>query len=108
PGQSSRNRRNDGVSLRLVTPRFFEVLGIPVEQGRVVGDADRMGRPLVAVVSESFVKEELSNAPPIGKTFRIRGLEYTIVGVVKDIRVRGLERGSEPQLYLAAAQAPGQ
>jgi predicted permease len=108
PGQSSRNRRNDGVSLRLVTPRFFEILGIPVEQGRVVGDADRMGRPLVAVVSESFVKEELSNAPPIGKTFRIRGLEYTIVGVVKDIRVRGLERGSEPQLYLAAAQAPGQ
>ncbi len=107
PGQSARNRRNDGVSLRFVTPRFFDVLGIPVVKGRVFGDADRLGRPLVAVVSESFVTRQLSTASPIGKTFRMRGHEYAVVGVVKDIKVRGLERSSEPQLYLSAAQAPG-
>ena len=106
PGRSARNRRRDGVSMRFVTPRFFDVLEIPLVMGRVFADADRLGRPNVAVVSESFVTRQLSGAAPIGKTFRTRGREYTIVGVVKDIKVRGLERSSEPQLYLSAAQAP--
>ena len=108
PGQTARNRRSNGVSLRFVTPQFFDVLRIPVRTGRSIEEADRLGRPLIAVVSESFVARQLSNEPPIGKTFRTGGQEYTIVGVVKDIMVRGLERTSEPQLYLAAAQAPGQ
>ena len=43
---------------------------------------------------------------PIGKTFRHRGQSRTIVGVVGDIRVRGLERTSEPQIYLPAEQVP--
>ena len=107
PGRTDRNRRTEGVSLRFVTPRFFDVLGIPIVNGRAIGDADRLGRPLVAVVSESFVTQQLSSETPLGKTFRTRGREYAIVGVVKDIKVRGLERTSEPQLYLSAAQAPG-
>jgi len=108
PGQPARNRRSNGVSLRFVTPQFFDVLQIPILKGRRVDDTDRLGRPLVAVVSESFVTRQLANEEPIGKTFRTGGRDYTIVGVVKDIKVRGLERTNEPQLYLSAAQAPGQ
>jgi putative ABC transport system permease protein len=108
PGQEVRNRRNNGVSLRYVTPQFFAVLGIPVVQGRVVEPGDRPGRQRVAVVSESFVRQFWPNEPAIGKTFRVRGLEPTVVGVVRDIKVRGLERTNEPQLYMAAAQAPSQ
>ena len=106
PGQPARNPRANGVSLRFVTPQFFDVLEIPILAGRGIDDADRLGRPLVAVVSESFVARQLSNEPAIGKTFRTRSREYTIVGVVKDIKVRGLERTNEPQLYLSAAQVP--
>lgn len=108
PGQTPQNRRANGVSLRFVTPQFFDVLGIPVLKGRLIEDADRLGRPLVAVVSESFIARQLANEQPVGKTFRTRGLEYTIVGVVRDIKVRGLERTNEPQLYLSAAQGPAQ
>ena len=43
---------------------------------------------------------------PIGKTFGHRGQTRTVVGVVGDIRVRGLERNSEPQMYLPAPQIP--
>jgi len=106
PGQEVRNRRENGVSLRYVTPQFFAALGIPVVQGRPFEAGDRPGRQRVAVVSESFIREFLPNGPPLGKTFRVRGLEPTIVGVVRDIKVRGLERTNEPQLYMAAAQAP--
>ena len=108
PGEEARNRRAEGVSLRHVTPQFFTVLGIPVVQGRVIADGDRLGRTMVAVVSESFVRRYWPDESPIGKTFRVRDQERTIVGVVRDIKVRGLERSNEPQLYLPAAQAPAQ
>jgi predicted permease len=108
PGAEVRNRRDNGVSLRYVTPQFFSALGIPVTQGRSVEDGDRPGRLRVAVVSESFARQFWPNDNPVGKSFMVRGLEPTVVGVVRDIKVRGLERTNEPQLYMAAAQAPSQ
>jgi predicted permease len=108
PGDEvARTRRRDGVSLRYVTPQFFSALGIPLLQGRTVNASDRLGRQPVAVVSESFVRRYWPNDAPLGKTFTMRGQELTLVGVVRDIKVRGLERTNEPQLYLSAAQAPG-
>jgi hypothetical protein len=56
-------------------------------------------------VSESAVRRYWPDDNPLGKTFRVRGRDFTVVGVARDIRVRGLERSSEPQLYFAAAQA---
>ncbi len=106
PGEEVRpDRRNDGVSLRYVTPGIFSALGIPIRLGRGIAEGDVRGRPAVSVVSESFVRQHWPNESPIGKTFRVRGVAFLIVGVVRDIRVRGLERSSEPQLYFAAAQA---
>ncbi len=40
----------------------------------------------------------------VGRRFAVRGLERTIVGVVGHVRVRGLERESEPQMYLPSRQ----
>ena len=106
PGEEvPRDRRANGVSLRWVTPEFFTSLRIPIVQGRGVEDGDRHGRPLVVVVSESFVQRHWPKGDPIGQRFTVRGREYTVAGVARDIRVRGLERTSEPQLYFAAAQA---
>jgi putative ABC transport system permease protein len=104
PGEKVRNRRTDGVSVRWVTPQFFTALGLPVLQGRGVDSGDKLGRTSVVVVSQSFVREHWPNLGVIGKTFKMSGREYTVVGVVPDIRVRGLERTSEPQLYFPAAQ----
>ena len=102
------DRRRNPVSFRYVTPEFFATLRISVRRGRVFEDADRLGRPLVAVVSESFAEHYWPGQEPIGKTFGTRGLTYSVVGVVQDIKVRGPERTSEPQLYVAAAQGGSQ
>jgi hypothetical protein len=88
-----------------VTPQFFDVLGVPILEGRGVEDGDRAGRPLVAVGSESLVRRHWPDGDALGRTVRVRERDYTLVGVVRDIKVRGLERSSEPQLYFAAAQA---
>jgi predicted permease len=92
------------VSLRYVTPHYFATLGIPLRRGRDVAETDRRGQPSVAVVSESFVKSHWPNEDPLGKRFTVALDERTVVGVVGDVRVRGLERPSEPQVYLPYQQ----
>ena len=100
-------------SLRFVTPGFFETLGIPIRQGRDVAESDAREALPVAVVSESFVKRYWPGENPLGRRLQFGLLssngqgpfgERTIIGVVGDIKVRGLERSSEPQLYLSYQQ----
>lgn len=106
PGQEVRSARRQGVGIRFVTSQFFGALGIPLRRGREVEDTDTQDRALVAVVSESFVERYWPNTDAIGKTFAIRSQTRTVVGVVRDIMVRGLERTSEPQVYIPAKQPP--
>jgi predicted permease len=91
-------------SLRIVTPGFFATLGIPVKLGRDVAASDTQATPSVALVSESFARRCWPGVNPIGRRFRIAFHEPTVVGVVGDVRVRGLERESEPQVYLPSRQ----
>jgi ABC-type antimicrobial peptide transport system permease subunit len=92
-------------SLRFVTPGYFEAIGIPILQGRDVSVSDALDTPFVAVVSQSFVRQHFPNQDPIGRSFGFGFAVRTIVGVVGDIRFRGLERtDNEPQVYLAAMQ----
>jgi putative ABC transport system permease protein len=95
---------NEVAVLRYVTPGYFATLDVPITRGRDIGDGDTRDRPFVAVVSESFVRRYFPDADPIGRRFTYAFAEREIVGVVADIRARGLERVSEPQVYLSAKQ----
>jgi putative ABC transport system permease protein len=105
-GQEVRRDGDYSVSRRYVTPQFFSALGIPLLSGRDLEDGDYGGRGYVAVVSESFVERYWPNEDPLGKNFLFQGQPRTVVGVVGDIRVRGLERTSEPQMYLPSSHSP--
>src|SRR5262249_8082760 len=89
----------NSASLRFVTPGFFETLRIPIRLGRDVRETDTHDAPFVAVVSDSFVRRHFPGENPLGRRFKFGFHDRTIVGVVGDIRVRGLERSSEPQVY---------
>jgi predicted permease len=106
PGQEVRSARSNGVSHRWVTSQYFRTMGIPVHRGRDIEGADTGDREWVAVVSASFAERYWPGQDAIGKTFRHRDRTRTVVGVVGDIKVRGLERNSEPQIYLPAEQIP--
>ena len=106
PGEPDRRDTPNTASFRLVTPEFFETLQIPLRRGRAIDDSDRRDGRLVAVISETFAERHWPGADALDKTFQTRGQTRTVVGVVGDIRVRGLERTSEPQLYIPSAQAP--
>jgi putative ABC transport system permease protein len=105
PGEPE-NERNDehATALRYATPQYFATLGIPLLRGRDIADSDDRQSPFVAVVSESFVRRRLAGREPIGQTIKIAFFDRTIVGVVGDVRQRGLEQESEPQIYVPPAQ----
>ena len=105
PGQDL-GPRPPGASFRFVSPDYFETMGIPLRMGRDVEDADVPSRLWVAVVSESFAQQFWPGENPLGRQFRLRQDLRTVVGIVGDVKFRGLERTSEPQVYLPAVQGP--
>ncbi|MGH7653440.1 MAG: ABC transporter permease [Gemmatimonadaceae bacterium] len=98
-------------SMRFTTPGFFSAMGIPLRAGRDLEETDELSRPAVAVVSESFAKKYFPGENPVGRQFGIGlgtgSMMEEIVGVVGDVHVRGLERSSEPQMYLSYKQQAG-
>ncbi len=93
-------------SLRFITPDYFTAMGIPLRGGRDVSESDRPDARPVAVVSESFVRKYWPGENAIGRHFEIVGITREIVGVVGDVKVRGLDHFSEPQVYVPYRQRP--
>jgi predicted permease len=105
PGRPRRPGGGDFASARYITPDYLRAMEIPLKSGRGLTDADSLNSQQVALVSEEFVRLYLDGQAPIGRTFRFGpGGERTIVGVVGEVRVRGLERQSEPQVYMPYQQ----
>ncbi len=91
-------------SLRFVTPGFFDTMRIPLISGRDVSESDTFHKHDIAIVSQSFARTFWPGENPIGRHFDFGNADRTVAGVVGDVRVRGLERSSEPQVYLPYKQ----
>src|SRR5262249_52742671 len=103
-GQPQPLPKRQTASLRFVTPGYFSVMGIRMLGGRDVSESDTMQTPFVALISESFVRRYWPGQNPIGRRFNFGNYDRMVIGVVNDVRVRGLERTSEPQVYLPYKQ----
>ena len=106
PGDPASDIRsaNTVAAIRFATPGYFQAMGIPIRRGRDISDGDNRDRQFVAVVSESFVRRYFPNEDPIGRHFTYAFANREVVGVVGDVKFRGLERTSEPQVYLSPKQ----
>jgi len=105
-GQVVQRTESHTASMRFITPEFFSTLGIPLHLGRDVSESDTVTSPFAAVVSQSFVRRYWPDRNPLGRHFQLAFHDRMVVGVAGDIRVRGLERTSEPQVYLPYRQVP--
>ena len=106
-GRPVNRAENQNAFLRYVTPGYFATLGIPIRSGRDINDGDAHDRQFIAVVSESFVKRYLPKETPasaLGHHFTFALNDRVIAGVAGDVRMRGLEREAEPQVYLPFKQ----
>jgi len=67
PGYTPRPDEDMDVEQRVVTPRYFETLGLPLVAGRAFGPADRLGAPKVAIVDEAMVRRFWPRAATLGR-----------------------------------------
>jgi putative ABC transport system permease protein len=93
--------------MQIVSPEYFDTLGIPITRGRPLTDADRDGTPLVAVVSQTFVSRWAEGRDPVGLQFRRDPSSplVTVVGVVGEVRRDGKFGDVVPQVYFSARQS---
>lgn len=82
---------------------YFATLGIPLLAGRDFTAQDTPDAPGVAIISERIVREYFPGGPTeaLGRRVRLdeRGAWLTVVGVVADIRQRGLDQDVKPMIY---------
>jgi len=87
---------------RVVTPGFFHVMNIPLLRGRDFTDADApSSAPLVVIVSQTTAKRFWGDADPLGRSLHRQSdlsRQYTVVGVVGDVRQAALSQES-PAIY---------
>src|SRR6185503_17701625 len=100
---------DDNANNRVVSPGFFQALGIPLVKGRLFSAADRLGTPNVVLISESFARRFFANEDPIGKRLLIDlGEPWTgeIVGVVGNVRYSSLAQEPYREIYMNVEQMP--
>lgn len=86
-----------------ITPGYFQTMGIPLVQGRDFSERDTTDGAPVIIISEALARKHFANESPLGQRIRAGG-NREIVGVVADVKPRGLELAVKPQIYLPYAQ----
>jgi predicted permease len=88
---------------RIVSPGFFDTLRIPLLRGRDFADSDTAAAPQVVIVSRAAAQMLWGSDDPIGRPVRrpADGKEFTVVGVVGDVRSTTLNQES-PALYYSS------
>jgi putative ABC transport system permease protein len=96
--------------VRLVSADYFRTLEMPLLKGRYFNAGDKLDAPPVVVINKALTETYWPNDNPVGKRIRIpteAGPTWaTIVGVVGDIRHRGLDQPVKPEWYAPLTQAP--
>jgi putative ABC transport system permease protein len=91
------------INWRVVSPGFFKTLRVPLLRGRDFAESDTATAPSVLIVSASTARTMWGDADPIGRTVRrvADNKDFTVVGVVGDVRSLTLNRES-PTLYYSS------
>ena len=72
----------------VVTPRYFESMGIPLLSGRDVAHTDTRQSPNVVVINDAFARRHFAGENPLGHRLKLQGQErdpLLIVGVVGNV-----------------------
>lgn len=103
------------VRVNLISPEYFQVLRIPLMQGRLWDHTETMRGAQVAVINQTMARQYWPNGDAIGRQFRFPGMKseppyqpaaagiegwIQIVGIVADVRNDGLRNPIKPAMYV--------
>jgi putative ABC transport system permease protein len=105
-GRMSSNPAQVGHALYCVAGEsYFRTVGIALVRGRMFGAGDDLEAPHVALISQSLARERWPDQDPIGQVIDFGNMDgnltpQTVVGVVGDVRARGLDSPPAPVIYV--------
>jgi predicted permease len=113
---AARDDVQGSAELRIVSPGYFDTLGVSLIEGRTLTERDDLGGDGAVVVNAAFARRVL-DGPVLDRVLRSsspRGnwndtrvpVEFRVVGIVEDERFKGLEQPSAPAVYMSARQFP--
>jgi putative ABC transport system permease protein len=109
-GQPAASKESDRIAipLRAITEDYFNLLGLPILDGRAFRSSDDRKAPSVAIVNQALADRYFRHAQAVGKKLWLDGPTQPpteIVGVVANGRTDDLTRAGEPEIYLSLWQA---
>jgi putative ABC transport system permease protein len=112
----SRGSNGQRADRHQVAPGYFAAMGIPLMAGRDFTDADDMEHPGVVIINEAFAKRFWPNENPMGKRITIgmgqevklygKAVSREIVGVVDNVKHKGLKDDFQAEMYIPALHLP--
>jgi predicted permease len=106
------NPANTGsAEYRVASSGYFEAMGIPLLRGRTFDERDKPESPHAAVISKSLADKYWPGEDPIGNRIQFGNMDgdlrvLNVVGVVGDVRERGLDSNVAAAVYGNALQRP--
>ncbi|MCP4903270.1 MAG: ABC transporter permease [bacterium] len=95
-----------------ITPRYFEVFGVSLLEGRSFTRGDDLSAPRVALVNATFAERATQDGAIVGRRLRLGETDdpdtswTTVVGVVADVLQDEIDDPVQPTVYLPIAQDP--
>jgi len=96
-------------NIRVVDENYFQTLGVPLIAGRMFDSRDDAKVPGVVIISKTTAERVFGSRNPIGRRITYSSVQSnpdTVVGVVGDIRIGGLDDSIRPVLYYPFRQSP--
>jgi predicted permease len=103
-GSAAPERSAPSVELYMVTPGYFETLGIPRLAGRDFTNETATAGPKAAIVNQAFAQRIFGTESPIGRSVEGGGITYQIIGVVGNIKARSIGEETRPVLFRSLDQ----
>lgn len=94
---------------QIVTPSYFNTMGVRLMQGRLLDDHDSQGAPDVVVINRAFADTFWPGQNPIGRRVRpdSDGPWTTVVGVVENTKNAGIDQPAGTEIYIPYDQVHG-
>lgn len=94
-------------SIRMVTPGYFDTVGITLKEGRFFGAQDIFGGEQVAIINETLSKKLFAGEAALDQHFLMGpggDTAVRIVGVIKDVKSTGLAVPPPDEIYFPRDQ----
>jgi len=103
--------RSGNAEYRVASRDYFGAMGIPLLRGRLFDETDAPDGPHAALISESLARTQWPGQDPLGRLIQFGNMDgdlhpFTVVGVVGDVRDRGVGAPPRPTLYGYYRQRP--